>query len=273
METEQRNEIMPVDGAGLGEEASGEVVKPFTEHLEDLRFVLIKSLAALGICSAVCLYFAGEIMRVFEWPLNRLIVENGAKADDVKRLLLRSLHPADAFMISIKVVVVTGLIVASPLIIYFLWQFVSPGLTSRERRTAVPIFAGGLVFFLAGVAFCYFVVLRICLSFFYSYTVRMAIQPDWTIDNYISFVSLMLIAFGVVFEMPVVAALLAKFRLITSQYLCAKRLMAWFIIAIIAALVTPPDVLSQILLIVPMIGLYEISILIIRVIEKREQRV
>jgi sec-independent protein translocase protein TatC len=267
----EREVVLPVSEPGGEEPPRSEAVKPFTEHLEDLRFVLIKSLIVLVLACGACLYFTRDIMKIFEWPLNRLALTDTVKVRDMSQSLLRSLHPADAFMVSLKVVLVAGLIVASPFIIYFLWQFVSPGLTARERRMVLPIFGAGVVFFLLGVAFCYLVVLYACLRFFYTYTIQMGIQPDWTIDNYVSFVATMLIAFGVVFEMPVVAALLAKFRLVGSGFLSGKRLVAWFIISIVAAIVTPPDVLSMILLLVPMMGLYEISILITKVIEKGDR--
>ncbi len=251
--------------------ADQDLVKPFTEHLEDLRYVLIKSLVAVAITCVVCLYFTDDIVHIYEWPLTSL-AGSLPEAKDLSHSMLRSLHPADAFMMSIKVVVVTGLIFASPFIFYFIWGFIRPGLNPHEKRVAIPVFAGGILFFLLGVIFCYFVVLRICLRFFYTYTVKMNIQPDWSVDNYISFVAMLLLAFGLVFEMPVLAACLAKFKLITSRFLTAKRLHAYLVIAILSAILTPPDVFSQTLLIIPMIGLYEFSILVIKSIEKHTAR-
>jgi len=248
-------------------ENARELVKPFTEHLEDLRTVLIKSIVAVAIVCGVCLFFTDDIVRLYERPLASL----GDQSDGAKEFthaMLRSLHPADAFMTSIKVVVVTGLILSSPIVFYFLWSFVQPGLKPREQKLVIPVFAGGLLFFLLGVAFCYLVVLRLCLGFFYSYSMKMNIRPEWSIDNYISFVSMMMLAFGVVFEMPVLSAMLAKIGLVSSRFLSSKRLHAYLIIAIVAGVITPPDVFSQVLLIVPMIGLYEVSIFVIKLIEK-----
>ncbi|MFA5865384.1 MAG: twin-arginine translocase subunit TatC [Phycisphaerae bacterium] len=242
-------------------------VKPFTEHLEDLRGVLIKSIIAVGISFAVCLYFTNDIIHIFEWPLTTLS-KNSPQAQEVSKNLLRALHPADALMISLKVVMITAVILASPMIFYQIWCFILPGLKSNERRMVFPIFASGIIFFILGVLFCYFLVLRICLTFLWNFSLKMNIQPDWTIDNYISFVSMLLIAFGVVFEMPVLSAFLAKFNLITTKMLSGKRRYAYFIMAVVSALLTPPEVSSQILMIAAMIGLYELSILIVRMVEK-----
>jgi sec-independent protein translocase protein TatC len=247
-----------------------EVVKPFTEHLEDLRSVLIRSFVVLAATFAACLYFTDDIVKFFEWPLTSVAAKLTA-GPEFRKLLLRSLHPADAFMVSIKVVLVTALILSSPYTLYQIWQFVRPGLKPKERGLAIPVFAAGVLLFFLGVAFSYFLILRLCLGFFWTYTLKMNIQPDWSIDNYISFVSFMMIAFGVVFEMPILAALLAKLNLINSRLFVGKRRYCYFGIAVVSALLTPPDFLSQPMMIVVMIGLYELSIFIIKWVENHRK--
>lgn len=235
----------------------GKDAKTFLEHLEDLRGVLIKSLLAVAVSAAVCFFFIAKIIDFFKRPLFAAIKTSG----DMGPAILRSLNPSEVFVISIKAVVVVAIIIASPVIFYQLWRFILPGLTRRESSLAIPVFTWSVFFFFLGVAFSYFVVLKVSLWFFWEYTVRMGIRPEWTFKDYMSFVSVLLLAFGIIFEMPVLSAVLAKLKLINSKTLSEKRLYAILIIFIVAAVITPPDVFSQVLLAVPMIGLYEISIL------------
>jgi sec-independent protein translocase protein TatC len=188
---------------------------------------------------------------------------------EISSLILRSLHPADFLMASLKLVVITGVILASPILMYFVWEFIAPAMTNSEKRMSVPIFCAGLICFLLGVAFCYFVMLRFSLGFLWNYTVQRGVVPDWTFDNYVSFVSAMMLAFGVTFEFPVVAAFLTKMNLMTSETLKSKRRYAYLAMVILAAILTPPDVFSQMLLCIPMVLLYEVSIGIAKIIEKK----
>ncbi len=237
--------------------------KTFSEHLEDLRWVLIKSIITFVIASIICFYFSNVMFDVLRRPL----VEMQQYMKSSQMIELRALHPSEAFLMSLKIAFASGLILSSPVILFFFWQFLSPGLTDRERKLALPAFASGLICFLVGVGFCYFVILKLCLLFFWKYTVSMGVKPEWTIGNYISFVITLLIAFGVTFEMPVLSSLLARLGLVNSRMLASKRGYSILAIFILAAILTPPDVFSQILLALPMIGLYEISILAAKVME------
>jgi sec-independent protein translocase protein TatC len=245
--------------------AGGEV-KPFLEHLEDLRGVLFKSSLAVLICVVLCFFFTDDIIRIFKWPLVSI-----ADRQDIGSHILRSLHPTDFLMASLKLVALTGAILAGPAVLYFIWEFVSPAMTPRERRISIPIFLAGLICFLSGLAFAYFVVLRMSLVFLWQYTADRGVLPEWTFDNYVSFVSAMMVAFGVVFEFPVIAALLAKFDLLAASTLKSKRRYAYLIMVILAAVLTPPDVVSQILLCLPMVAMYELSIGIVMLIGKRKK--
>lgn len=173
-------------------------------------------------------------------------------------------------MAGLKVTLAAGLVIALPYVIYQIWCFVSPGLSKRERRAALPGIAAGTFFFALGVVFCYFVVLKVCLMFFWKYSDYLGINQQWTIGYYLSFVVSMLLAFGVAFEMPVLTALLARFGLVTGSWLASQRVYAILAIFVIAALVTPPDVISQLLLGIPMIGLYELSIVAAKAMEPGE---
>ena len=241
-------------------------VKPLSEHLEDLRRVLLKSVIAVGVGTFACFYFAGPIVHVLERPFFDMLRSTGQGEGAV----LVSLKPAEVFMVSCKAALAAAIILTSPYVLYQLWTFVSPGLTGKERRVVIPILASALIFSLIGIAFCYFFVLRLCLAFFWNYSNYMGVKQQWTIGSYLSFAVTLLVAFAIAFEMPVAAALLAKFNLVRSRWLAGKRLHAALVIFIVAAILTPPDVVSQLLLAFPMLGLYELSILAARLLETRE---
>ncbi len=245
-------------------------IKPFGEHLEDLRWTIIKSIVAIIISTIICFVFSDSIFKVFYWPLTQIKVYLDGKVENL--VILKALHPAEAFLMSLKLSLIAGIILSSPLVFYFIWEFVAPGLQSKEKKLAIPAILIGSGCFAIGILFCYFIILKLCLLFFWKYTTSMNVEPNWTIENYISFVGKMLIAFGITFELPVFTAVLTKLGIINSKTLQGKRSYSLLAIFIVAAILTPPDVLSQILLAAPMIGLYEISILISKLIEKGEKR-
>jgi sec-independent protein translocase protein TatC len=272
MDDETKNK-RSADEPASGPANPREETKPFLDHLEDLRWVLIKSLIVIAVFVTLSFLFTDQIVEFFKGPLLSM-GSFSASTDSLSKGVLKSLHPADFLVTSLRLSAIIGLVLASPFVIYFFWSFVSPGLTTRERRATIPIFIGGLFFFLLGAGFCYRVVLRISLYFLWKYTIDRGISPEWTFDNYISFVLMMLLAFGLTFEMPVVLAFLAKFNLITYETLTSKRRYAYFILVVLAAIISPPDVASMIILAIPMIGLYELSILIVRLVgrEKMQHR-
>lgn len=269
IEPEQLEHVPKPQPKAESEPETQERVLPFLDHLEELRWVLIKSLIVLLVSTGICFGFAGTLVDVFTHPLTRMSEQLSGPAGKVSANLLRSLKPSEAFMVSMKAAVVAGIVISSPIIFYYIWGFVAPGLTRKERRAMVPIFVAGVGFFFLGVLLCYAVVLQLCLAFLWNYSIRMSALPAWSLEGYMSFVLTLLIAFGLAFELPVVVALLARCGLVHSRTLAKRRIYAIFIIFIVAALLPPPDIMSQILLGLPMIGLYEISILAARLIEKK----
>lgn len=266
-------------------------VKPFVDHLEDLRWVIIKSLIVIFVASIVCFSFSRSVMNVFYRPL--LWMERDLKATDSVvtmstspgvndpdivadkiggsgLFLLKALHPAEGLIVSLKVSFYAGLILASPFVLYFIWDFVRPALRYNEKRIVTIMVASTSVLFTIGVVFCYFVVLRLCLYFFWGYTRSLGIEPSWTVGNYLSFVGRMLLAFGIAFELPVVSGLLARLGIINASMLRSKRGYGLLFIFILAAVLTPPDVFSQILLALPLILLYELSIFVAGLLERKE---
>lgn len=233
--------------------------KTFLEHLEELRFVLLKSAFVLLLLSAAAFACAPLLLKAILWPFHvatsrfELTVPEGA--------LLRTLRPTGAFMLSMKMALAAGLVFSLPMILWFLGKFVLPGLTDREKRYLLPALGIGTLLFLMGLAFCYFVVLPVSLGFFWRYGQKLGIANEWTVDYYVSLVVQLLLAFGVVFELPVVLLFLVKIGLVGKRGLKRQRKVVYVGIFILAAALTPtPDVINQILLAVPMILLYEFCI-------------
>lgn len=222
----------------------------FGEHLQELRVRLAKAAIAVAICAIGGYWFWEKILSWFtSYPLH--LVE--------RRPSLVYTAPAEAFMISFKIAVFTGIVAAAPFILYQAWCFISPGLHIKEKKAIVPVVFFSTFFFLLGVGFCYFVVLPLAFKFLLGfYTIQLI--PMLTIETYIGFIIKMLVAFGLVFEMPVFTFVFVKLGLIDHRFLVRQIRYAVVIIFIIAAFLTPPDILSQTLMAIPMLALYLISI-------------
>lgn len=181
------------------------------------------------------------------------------------------LAPSELLTSYMKLALVLGLVFSSPVILWQIWAFVQPGLTEREASSARSAVVAGFVFFLLGVAFCYGLILPLTLQFLYNFNGSLDIAANISFNSYMSFVLGMLVAFGVVFEMPVLSFLLSRLGLMKPEWLAKGRKFAILIIFIIAAIITPPDVLSQLMTAVPMLGLYELSVLVSRAAYRRRE--
>ena len=258
MET-QRNSIANPDAAP--EE------KPFLDHLEDLRKTLLLILFSLVSGLVFSFIFAPQLLKVLTRPLNAVIA--GSSFRESAGPILQSLKPAGAFVVALKISFFAGLLLSLPFSLYFLCSFIFPGLTKKERVLFVKAFSfGGLLFF-AGVVFAYGVVFPLGLKFLWNYHRIMGIVPMWTIENFISFELVFFLAFGLVFETPVLVLLLVKFGMLSQAFLREKRRYAIVLIFIVAAVLTPPDPVTQICMALPMIGLFELSIWIAGFIERK----
>lgn len=216
----------------------------FTEHLEELRSRLLKCIAVVVVTS--CFFY-----RVIDPALEFLIRPIG-------RLVFIS--PAEAFLAVFTLTVLGGTITALPFLFYQIWAFVSVALTEDERRYVKVFGPLSLMFFILGVSFAYFVILPISLNFLLMFSSDL-ILPMITVDKYISFVGTLALGFGVIFEMPLIIVFLTKIGIATPAFLIQKRRHAIVSIFVASAVLTPPDYVSQILMAVPLILLYEISIL------------
>ncbi len=228
----------------------------FISHLVELRDRLLRCLIAIGVVFGVlCLYPGpGEIYDLLALPLTQALPEG------TKMVAIGVITP---FMVPLKVTMLVAFVIALPVVLYQLWAFIAPGLYAHEKRLALPLVVASYVLFLTGVAFCYFFVFGQVFKFISSFAPK-SITPAPDIEAYLAFVMMMFIAFGVTFEVPVVLVVLVKLGMVTVDKL--KEWRSYFVVLafIVAAVVTPPDVVSQLALAIPMCILYELGIIFAR---------
>jgi sec-independent protein translocase protein TatC len=225
---------------------------PLLGHLEELRARLIKALMAVGVAFFPAYLFANALFTLLTQPLQQ------ATPNPVT---LIGTSPTEAFFTKLKVVFIAALFVASPVVFYQIWQFIAPGLYEHEKRYVWPFVLFGTVFFLLGAGFCHVVVLPVGYAFFLEQYESIGVQATLRISEYLTFTARMLLAFGVTFELPVLAFFLARVGLITHKTLLGAFRYALVTIFIAAAALTPgPDVASQLLLAAPLLLLYSFSI-------------
>ncbi len=230
------------------------------EHLEDLRKVFIVSLIAILVTTVISYFAFGEqLLDLVTGPLEKW---------DVKLVYIGM---AEAFITKIKLAVLTGIIMALPIMSWQVWQFVKPALYPRERRfilTAIPLFA---ILFASGACFAYFVVFNFAARFLLV-VVSDQLVPMLSVGPYVSFLVTFLVPFGLVFELPLVVYLLTRMGFVSYHWLTKNRRFAILICFILGAVLTPPDIISQVLLAGPMVLLYEISILVARFVKPKPDR-
>jgi len=232
-----------------------------TDHLSELRTRLIRAVTAVGIGFFVCYYFKDRIFAIVTKPLTQVLPEN-------KYLIYTGL--TEAFFVYMKLALFASLILTSPFVLYQIWKFISPGLLAREKKYVVPFVTSSSLLFAGGILFGYFIVLPPAFEFFVSFN-NQYLQAMISFRDYLSLFVMFLLGFGISFELPVFMFFLAKLGIVNTKMLSQKRRYAILLIFIIAAVLTPsPDALSQLLMAVPLIFLYEISILIVKVVEKRK---
>lgn len=232
---------------------------PFTAHLEELRKRLITCFIAVGVGFALSYGFKEKLFFILTRPLIAVMQEG-------EKLVFTGLP--EAFFAYLKVAFLSGLMLATPVILYEFWMFVAPGLYQKEKRLLLPIVFLCSFFFMGGALFGYFVVFPFGFRFFLSFATD-TIRPLPSMKEYLSFASKLLLAFGLVFEMPLLLTFLSRMGLVSVAFLKKNRKYAVLLSFIIGAILTPPDVVTQILMAIPMIVLYEISILGARLFERK----
>jgi sec-independent protein translocase protein TatC len=240
---------------------------PLLEHLVELRRRLIWSFIALGIAFAFCFYFADKIFAFLAQPL----IEGFGEGQG--RLVYTKLY--EAFFVEIRVAVFAAFFMAFPVIASQLWAFVAPGLYAKEKRAFLPFIVATPVLFLLGAALAYYIVMPKAIGFFLGYQgqipgIRQEALP--AMGEYLSFVMHFVLAFGVAFLLPILLMLMERAGLVTRQQLKSGRRYAILIAFVIAAVATPPDIMSQFMLAIPLIILYELSLIAIWFTERRRTR-
>jgi sec-independent protein translocase protein TatC len=232
-----------------------DVELPLTGHLAELRKRLARALLAVAAAFAICYPKSGLLFEILEWPLRSSAAANNLKFQIVGTGI------AEAFFTRLGVSLVGAVFVALPVVLYQLWKFVVPGLESTEARYAKWFVVFGTLFFLAGAGFCYTMVFPVGFPFFLQEYADIGVDPVLRISEYLSFTSRMMLAFGVTFEMPVIIFFLARAGFVNHHQLIAYSRYAVLAIFIVAAVLTPtPDAASQMMMAVPLLFLYAISI-------------
>jgi sec-independent protein translocase protein TatC len=219
---------------------------PFTDHLDELRHRLIISLVGVGLGFAVSYGFSQQLLLLLQRPMPTRLV---------------FIAPTEAFFVNLKVAFYAGLFLSVPLLLFQVWKFVAPGLYEHERRYSFPFLIISTLLFLLGAIFAYVVILPIALHFLIAQGGELW-QPNITLSNYLSFCMRLILAAGLVFEFPVLMYFLAKVGVVTPELLVKNRKYAVLVAFVIAAILTPPDVFSQVLLAVPLFLLFEVSIFV-----------
>ena len=226
--------------------------QPFVSHLIELRDRLIRASIAIGVCFGVLMVWPGSahLYDLLAAPLVEHLPKGGT---------LIATSVISPFLVPLKITLMAGFLLALPVVLYQVWAFVAPGLYTHEKKLVLPLVISSSLLFFLGIAFCYFFVFGKVFTFIQNFAPKsVSAMPD--IEAYLSFVLTMFIAFGAAFEVPIVVVVLARIGLVSIEQLRAFR--SYFIVLafIIAAVLTPPDIVSQLALAIPMVLLYEVGI-------------
>jgi sec-independent protein translocase protein TatC len=235
------------------EQTQGDVVKPFLEHLEDLRWTVVKMGISLVVGMILAAFYVQDISAVVRAPMEAWVT--------------------DAFMISLQLVFYSGLVLSFPALIYFLAEFVLPALTTQEKRILVPAIGAGFILFGLGAVVSFKLILPMTLKWFRDYTVGMGMDPRWQARDYFGFVTHLTIACGLLCELPVGVLGLAALRLVSHSFLSKTRPYAVTAILVLVAIISPtPDPLTFLALAAPVVAIYEVCIWLVWFIDRRRAR-
>ena len=215
-------------------------------HIEELRRRIILASVAVFVGTCVCFYFRDQILAILCRDAGNMVF----------------ITPGEAFFASLKLSLVSGLVISSPIVLYQVWAFISTGLQQRERKLVLLYFPLSLTLFLGGALFCYFIILPFTMRYLLGFATA-RLQPMISVDRYVSFAGTLIVSTGAAFELPLVIMLLANLGIVSPDGLRRKRKTSIFLLFILAAIITPsPDAVSQILVALPLIILYEVGILL-----------
>jgi len=257
----------------------------FLDHVEELRWHLVRSTVAIlsfAIAAFVMKDFifntilfapknADFITYRFFCKISKLVGTEGLCIDDIP-FTFQSLAMAEQFSVHVWTSITAGFIVAFPFVIWEFWKFISPGLYDKERKSAISFIIISSFLFFIGVLFGYYLVTPLSVNFLGNYSVSDVVERNIKIGSYISLVRSSCLASGLIFELPIVMYFLTKMGLITPEFLKKYRKHALVVVLILAAIITPPDIISQVIVGIPIMILYEVSIFISKMVVKREQK-
>ena len=241
----------------------------FVDHLTELRSRLVKSIIYLFIVFVICYFFSENIYSFLVAPYAEAV-----KDDEInRRMIFTALH--ETFITYLKVAFFAAMFITSPIILTQIWKFVAPGLYKNEKKALLPYLIATPVLFLLGGMLVYYLIMPLAIKFFLSFETsahlsNLPIQLEAKVNEYLSLIMRLIFAFGISFQLPVLLSLLARVGFINSQYLKKRRKYVIIIIFTVAAVLTPPDPITQIGLGIPLLILYELSILSVRLIEKKK---
>ncbi len=258
----------------------------FLDHLEVLRWHLIRSAGAIFIVGVVVFVYQREVYENFllahlkgSFPsygwlctLSSLFNIDSGFCHVSYPMVLQSLSPTNQLSNAIWTSFILGFIISFPYVLYEIWKFISPGLNPKERSNSKGfIFVSSFLFF-SGVCFSYFVIAPLSVYFFFNYQITDMIQNNFNFSSYIGMITNTLLGVSAVFELPIIIYFLTKIGLVTPQFLRKSRKYALIVVLIVAAIITPPDIASQIIVAIPIMFLYEISIIISKMVIKKQNK-
>lgn len=260
----------------------------FLDHLEDLRWLLIRITVAVLVVSCLSYFIIDYIFdniifapihpdfityKLFCELTTYLNTDSGGMCIQEMPFIIQSTEMGGQFSIFIWTCISAGFILGFPYILWEIWKFISPALYQKEKKSAVWFIFSASILFFVGVLFGYYLILPLSVNFFGGFNVSNVIKNEFNVDNYIGMVKTSVISCGLIFELPIIIYFLTKLGLVTAQSLRQYRRYSIVIILIVAAIITPPDILSQIIVSIPLLILYEASILIAVFVNKKEKNV
>jgi len=258
----------------------------FLDHLEELRWHLIRATLAVVILGIIAFIFKETLFKIVFGPQHPDFIsydilckisqffgaEKGCIADGDMDFIIQSRKVAGQFSAAIWTSIMAGVVIGFPYILYEFWKFISPGLYENERKSSKGFIVVASFLFFLGAAFGYFVVAPLSINFLATFKISDAVQNEFDIDSFIGLVRASVLASGFIFELPIIMYFLTKIGLVTPEFLKKNRKYALVIVLILAAIITPPDISTQVIVAVPIIILYEVSIFISRGVIRREKR-
>ena len=231
--------------------------KPFLDHLEDLRGLILKCAGAIGAGAILGITGIGTVMEILRLPLTQAQGENALTSPGT----LLALQVTDPMTVTLQIGLGAGMLLALPIVLYFVGEYLLPALEPREKKLLVPTFLAGAFLFLLGASFCYFLVLPRALAFFQAFNLWLGLETSWTMASYTDFVLQMLVGFGLSFELPLVMVLLARLGILARATVAEHRRHAVIVLLVLAACVTPTsDPFNLALMFVPLYGLFELGL-------------